>query len=87
MKAWTEIVGGIGLAIAAEPIHEGGHALVSSILPDADPVHKISIISRGRAGGYTLKLPFEDRKMQGRKQFLFAHGRQIKFVAPDVIER
>ncbi|MDB5189629.1 MAG: ftsH [Parcubacteria group bacterium] len=50
--------------------HEGGHALVSSILPDADPVHKISIISRGRAGGYTLKLPFEDRKMHSRKSFL-----------------
>ncbi len=50
--------------------HEAGHALVSSILPYADPVHKISIISRGRAAGYTLKLPFEDRKMQSRKQFL-----------------
>jgi cell division protease FtsH len=50
--------------------HEGGHALVSSVLPYADPVHKISIISRGRAGGYTLKLPFEDRKMQSRKEFL-----------------
>lgn len=49
--------------------HEGGHALVSSILPYADPVHKISIISRGRAGGYTLKLPFEDRRMQTRNQF------------------
>ncbi len=50
--------------------HEAGHALVSSVLPYADPVHKISIISRGRAAGYTLKLPFEDRKMQSRKQFL-----------------
>ncbi len=50
--------------------HEGGHALVSSVLPDADPVHKISIISRGRAGGYTLKLPFEDKKMHSRKSFL-----------------
>jgi len=50
--------------------HEGGHALVSSVLPYADPVHKISIISRGRAGGYTLKLPFEDRKMQSKKEFL-----------------
>lgn len=50
--------------------HEAGHALVTSILPFADPVHKISIISRGRAGGYTLKLPFEDRKMQSRKEFL-----------------
>ncbi len=50
--------------------HEAGHALVSSVLPYADPVHKISIISRGRAGGYTLKLPFEDRKMQSRKEFM-----------------
>ncbi|MDP1690295.1 MAG: ATP-dependent zinc metalloprotease FtsH [bacterium] len=50
--------------------HEAGHALVSSVLLHADPVHKISIISRGRAAGYTLKLPFEDRKMQSKKQFL-----------------
>ncbi|MFA6415066.1 MAG: cell division protein FtsH, partial [Candidatus Paceibacterota bacterium] len=50
--------------------HEAGHALVSSILEHADPVHKISIISRGRAAGYTLKLPFEDRKMHSKKQFL-----------------
>jgi len=50
--------------------HEVGHALVSSVLPNADPVHKISIISRGRAAGYTLKLPFEDTKMQSRKEFL-----------------
>ena len=50
--------------------HEAGHALVASVLPYADPVHKISIISRGRAAGYTLKLPFEDRRMQSRKEFL-----------------
>ncbi|MGB4076135.1 MAG: ATP-dependent zinc metalloprotease FtsH [Minisyncoccia bacterium] len=50
--------------------HEMGHALVSSILPHADPVHKVSIISRGRAAGYTLKLPFEEKKMQSRKHFL-----------------
>jgi len=50
--------------------HEAGHALVSSVLPNADPVHKISIISRGAAAGYTLKLPFEDKKMQSKKQFL-----------------
>ncbi len=50
--------------------HEAGHALVASVLPHADPVHKISIISRGRAAGYTLKLPFEDRKLQSRKEFL-----------------
>jgi len=50
--------------------HEAGHALISSVLPYADPVHKISIISRGRAAGYTLKLPFEDKKMQSRREFL-----------------
>jgi cell division protease FtsH len=50
--------------------HEAGHAIVSSILPFADPVHKISIISRGRAAGYTLKLPTEERKLQSRKEFL-----------------
>jgi cell division protease FtsH len=49
--------------------HEAGHALVASVLPYADPVHKISIISRGRAAGYTLKLPLEERKMQSRKEF------------------
>ena len=50
--------------------HEGGHALVASVLPHSDPVHKISIISRGRAAGYTLKLPFEDRRLQSKKEFL-----------------
>ncbi len=50
--------------------HEAGHALVSSLLPYADPVHKISIIARGRAGGYTLHLPFEDRRLQSKKEFL-----------------
>jgi cell division protease FtsH len=50
--------------------HEAGHALVASVLPYADPVHKISIISRGRAAGYTLKLPFEDKKMQSKREFL-----------------
>jgi cell division protease FtsH len=47
--------------------HEAGHALVASVLPHADPVHKISIISRGRAAGYTLKLPFEDKRMQSKR--------------------
>ncbi len=50
--------------------HEAGHAIVASVLPYADPVHKVSIISRGRAAGYTLKLPFEDRRMQSKKEFL-----------------
>ncbi len=49
--------------------HEAGHALVASVLPNADPVHKISIVSRGHAGGYTLKLPIEERRMQSRKEF------------------
>lgn len=50
--------------------HEAGHALVASVLPYADPVHKVSIVSRGRAGGYTLKLPLEERKLQSKKEFL-----------------
>jgi cell division protease FtsH len=50
--------------------HEAGHAIVASVLPHADPVHKISIISRGRAAGYTLKLPFEERRLQSRNEFL-----------------
>ncbi len=51
-------------------IHEIGHAIVGKMLPHTDPVHKISIISRGRAAGYTLHLPLEDRKMQSKKEFL-----------------
>jgi len=50
--------------------HEAGHALVAASLRHVDPVRKISIISRGRAGGYTLKLPTEDKHMKSRKEFL-----------------
>lgn len=50
--------------------HEAGHALVAHFLPASDPVHKISIISRGRAGGYTLKLPSEDKHMHPKSEFL-----------------
>ncbi|MEX0933897.1 MAG: ATP-dependent zinc metalloprotease FtsH [Candidatus Paceibacterota bacterium] len=50
--------------------HEAGHALVASLLPFSDPVHKISIISRGHAGGYTLKLPYEERRFQSKRSFL-----------------
>ncbi len=50
--------------------HEAGHALVAKFSKDADPVHKISIISRGRAGGYTLKLPIEDRHLRRRAEFI-----------------
>ena len=49
--------------------HEAGHALVAAFSPHADPVHKISIISRGRAAGYTLKLPVEDRHLYTRSHF------------------
>jgi cell division protease FtsH len=50
--------------------HEAGHALVASMLPYADPVHKVSIVSRGRAGGYTLKLPLEEKRLESKKEFL-----------------
>jgi cell division protease FtsH len=50
--------------------HEAGHALVASCLPDADPVHKVSIIARGRAGGYTLKLPLDERRLMSKRAFL-----------------
>lgn len=50
--------------------HEAGHALVAYYLPDSDPVHKVTILPRGRAGGYTLKLPDEDTHYKARKQML-----------------
>ncbi len=50
--------------------HEAGHAVLASILPYADPVHKITIISRGRALGYVFKLPLEENKLQSKKEFL-----------------
>ncbi len=50
--------------------HEAGHALMAASLKDADPVHKVSIVSRGRAGGYTLKLPVEDVHLRFKSQFL-----------------
>ena len=50
--------------------HEAGHALVAAAMPETDPVHKISIISRGRAAGFTLKLPLEDRHLYSKTHFL-----------------
>ncbi len=50
--------------------HEAGHALVAASLPNADPVHKVSIVSRGRAAGYTLKIPDHDRHLHTRSHFL-----------------
>ncbi|MFH1032735.1 MAG: ATP-dependent zinc metalloprotease FtsH [Chloroflexota bacterium] len=48
--------------------HEAGHALVAKMLPDADPVHKISIVARGMSLGHTKQLPIEDRYLIGRSQ-------------------
>ena len=49
--------------------HEGGHALVGYLLPNADPPYKISIVARGMAGGFTRFLPEEDRHLYSRSQF------------------
>lgn len=48
--------------------HESGHAIVAHFIPDVDPVRKISIIARGRAGGYTLKMPEEDKRYHYRAE-------------------
>jgi len=50
--------------------HEAGHAVVAHALPEADPVHKVSIIARGMAGGYTLMLPEEDRTLMPKKKLM-----------------
>lgn len=64
--------------------HEAGHALVASVLPYADPVHKVSIVARGHAGGYTLTLPLEERKLQTKKHF---HDEIAKALGGYVAER
>ncbi len=51
-------------------VHEAGHALVAASLPHADPVHKVSIISRGQAAGYTLKLPETEKHLHRRAEFI-----------------
>lgn len=50
--------------------HEAGHALVAASLAHTDPVHKVTIVPRGHAAGYTLKLPTEDRHLYSRSHFL-----------------
>ena len=50
--------------------HEGGHALVAASLPGADPIRKVSIISRGNTGGYTLKLPAKEKYLRSKADFL-----------------
>lgn len=50
--------------------HEAGHAVVMNVIPEADPVQKVSIIARGMAAGYTLALPQEDQTLQSRKKLM-----------------
>ncbi len=50
--------------------HEAGHAVLASVLEHADPVHKVTIIARGSAGGYTLKLPLDEKRLPTKKEFL-----------------
>jgi cell division protease FtsH len=50
--------------------HEAGHAVIANFLPGVDPVQKISIIARGQAGGYTLKVPVEDRHYRAKSEFI-----------------
>lgn len=54
--------------------HESGHAIVGHLLPDCDPVHKVTIVPRGYAGGYTMSLPEEEQNYETRNQML-AHIR------------
>ncbi|MFA5052863.1 MAG: ATP-dependent zinc metalloprotease FtsH [Parcubacteria group bacterium] len=51
-------------------VHEAGHAVVAAAIPDSDPIQKVSIVSRGRAGGYTMKLPLEEIRLKTKRQFI-----------------
>lgn len=70
--------------------HEGGHALVSRLLPNVDPVHMVTIIPRGRAGGFTMNLPQEDKnyvtKREMEEQIIVLLGGRIaeKLVLGDI---
>ncbi len=48
--------------------HEAGHAVIMNVIPECDPVHKVTIIGRGSAGGYTMNLPIEDRVLMSKKE-------------------
>ncbi|MCB0175941.1 MAG: cell division protein FtsH, partial [Anaerolineae bacterium] len=49
--------------------HEAGHALIRKLIPDCNPVHKVSIVARGVAGGYVISLPDEDRYLENQRRF------------------
>ena len=51
--------------------HEAGHALIGAVLPNADPIQKVSIIARGQAGGYTLSAPTEDKSLHSKAYFIY----------------
>ncbi|MCX7614784.1 MAG: ATP-dependent zinc metalloprotease FtsH [Clostridiales bacterium] len=70
--------------------HEAGHAIITRLLPTQDPVHQISIIPRGRAGGYTLSLPKEDKYYASKSEMLdeilvFLGGRVAEKITLDDI--
>lgn len=50
--------------------HEAGHALVGHLLPNCDPIHKVSIVSRGRAAGYTMNMPEFDKHLNTKSEFI-----------------
>ena len=67
-------------------VHELGHALVAHLLPEADPVQKVTIVSRGQMGGYTRMTPEEDRKMWSLPQFKAAMAAALGgHVAEDLV--
>ena len=61
--------------------HEAGHALVAHLLPHCDPVHKVSVVARGMAAGYTIALPENERRLLSRSKFMadlsFALGGRV----------
>ncbi len=66
--------------------HEAGHALVTAGLEEADPVQKVSIISRGMSGGYTIKLPTEDRRLKTKSEFIAEVAIALGGYASETIE-
>lgn len=70
--------------------HEAGHAIITKLLPSQDPVHQISIIPRGRAGGFTLSLPQEDKYYSSKREMIdsilvFLGGRVAEKIVMDDI--
>ena len=70
--------------------HESGHALLARLLPDMDPVHQVTIIPRGRAGGFTMQLPSEDRSYMTKNRMekdliIFLGGRVAEKIILDDI--